>query len=354
MSSTAASSIGWTTRPAAKSRQFRIGGDLSINRLGYGTMRLTGTGIWGPPKDRKEAVRILQRAVELGINFFDTADSYGPGVAEEIIAEALYPYPAGLVIATKAGFDRPGPDKWVTNGRPEHLREACEGSLKRLRLDRIELFQLHRIDDKVPADDQLGALRNLQSEGKIKHIGLSEVTVEQIGHACKLVPIVSVQNRYSVLDRAAEDVLDYCERANLGFIPWFPLAAGDVSKAGNQVEQAAAKLRHVSVERVVRLAELFIAQAVYHADAIFERVAEQFHDCVPVGRRRGLRRRRIFQTSTERIVRRGVHKPRSGWGANSTHGPSLHPRNWRTCFWLYRRRCESSGSRVCAKNTRRS
>jgi pyridoxine 4-dehydrogenase len=235
--------IDWQSLPAAKSAQFRIGGDLTINRLGYGSMRLTGKGIWGPPKDRNEAIRVLRRAVELGINFIDTADSYGPAVAEEIIAEALYPYPAGLVIATKAGFDRPGPDKWVTNGRPEHLRAACEGSLKRLRLDRIELFQLHRIDPKVPADDQLGALQNLQSEGKINHIGLSEVSVKEIEHARTIVPIVSIQNRYSVVDRAADDVVEYCERAGLGFIPWFPLAAGDVSKKGNELERAAAKLK---------------------------------------------------------------------------------------------------------------
>jgi pyridoxine 4-dehydrogenase len=235
--------IDWRSLPAAKSGQFRIGGDLTINRLGYGSMRLTGKGIWGPPKDRNEAIRVLRRAVELGINFIDTADSYGPAVAEEIIAEALYPYPAGLVIATKAGFDRPGPDKWVTNGRPEHLRAACEGSLKRLRLNRIEVFQLHRIDPKVPADDQLGALQNLQSEGKINHIGLSEVSVKEIEHARTIVPIVSVQNRYSVVDRAADDVVEYCERAGLGFIPWFPLAAGDVSKKGNELERAAAKLK---------------------------------------------------------------------------------------------------------------
>jgi pyridoxine 4-dehydrogenase len=235
--------INWQSLPAAKSGQFRIGGDLTINRLGYGSMRLTGKGIWGPPKDRNEAIQVLRRAVELGINFIDTADSYGPAVAEEIIAEALYPYPAGLVIATKAGFDRPGPDKWVENGQPEHLRAACEGSLKRLRLDRIEVFQLHRIDPRVPADDQLGALQNLQSEGKINHIGLSEVTVKQIEHARTIVPIVSVQNRYSVVDRAADDVVEYCERVGLGFIPWFPLAAGDVSKAGSELERVAAKLK---------------------------------------------------------------------------------------------------------------
>src|SRR6202046_2271113 len=229
--------------PAAKSGEFKIGGDLRIHRLGYGAMRITGKGIWGEPQDRNEAIRVLHSAVALGINFIDTADSYGPGVSEEIIAEALYPYPAGLVIATKAGFERPGPDKWVTNGRPEYLRAACERSLHRLRLERIDLFQLHRIDSKVPPEDQLGTLKALQSEGKIKHIGLSEVSVAQIEHARTIVEVVTVQNRYSVLDRSAEDVLKYCEHENIGFIPWFPLAAGDVSKAGSELVRIAARLK---------------------------------------------------------------------------------------------------------------
>jgi pyridoxine 4-dehydrogenase len=228
---------------ATKSGEFRIGGDLRIYRLGYGAMRITGKGIWGEPEDRKQAVDVLRRAVSLGINFIDTADSYGPHVSEEIIAEALHPYPENLVIATKAGFDRTGPDQWVTNGRPEHLRAACEGSLRRLRLDRIDLFQLHRIDDKVAADAQLGTLKDLQAEGKIKHIGLSEVSVKQIEHARSIVPIVSVQNRYSVLDQAAGDVLEYCQRANIGFIPWFPLAAGEVSTAGSELARIAAQLK---------------------------------------------------------------------------------------------------------------
>jgi pyridoxine 4-dehydrogenase len=217
--------------PAAQSGEFLIGGDLRIHRLGYGAMRITGKGIWGEPTDRDEAIRVLHSAVALGINFIDTADSYGPGVSEEIIAQALYPYPAGLVIATKAGFERPGPDKWVTNGRPEYLRAACDRSLSRLRLERIDLFQLHRIDTKVPAADQLETLKDLQSKGKIKHIGLSEVTVAQIEHARTIVEVVTVQNRYSVLDRAAQDVLDYCQREKIGFIPWFPLAAGELSAA---------------------------------------------------------------------------------------------------------------------------
>src|ERR1035438_2448805 len=211
---------------AAKAGEFRIADDLRVTRLGYGAMRITGKGIWGEPADRAEAVRVLRRAVELGINFIDTADSYGPGVSEEIIAEALYPYSKGLVIATKGGFDRPGPDVWVENGKPEHLKSACEGSLRRLRLDRIDLYQLHRIDPKVPAEDQLGTLKELQSQGKIKHIGLSEVTVRQIQHAQEIVPIVSVQNRYSLADRGSEDVLQFCEKQNIAFIPWFPLASG--------------------------------------------------------------------------------------------------------------------------------
>src|SRR6202049_4820220 len=185
--------------------EFRIGGELSVARLGYGAMRITGKGIWGEPADRPEAIRVLRRAVELGINFIDTADSYGPGVSEEIIAEALHPYPADLAIASKGGFDRPGPNQWVENGKPEHLRSACEGSLRRLRLERIDLYQLHRIDPKVPAEDQLGTLKDLQAQGKIKHIGLSEVSVRQIQRARTIVPVVSVQNRYSVPDRGSED-----------------------------------------------------------------------------------------------------------------------------------------------------
>ena len=228
---------------AGKAGEFLIGNDLRIARLGYGAMRITGKGIWGEPADRAEAIRVVRRAVELGVNFIDTADSYGPFVSEEIIAEALHPYPAGLVIATKGGFDRPGPDQWVENGRPEHLRSACEGSLRRLRLDRIDLYQLHRIDPKVPAEDQIGTLKDLQAQGKIKHIGLSEVSVRQIQHAQTLAPIVSVQNRYSLADRGSEDVLEFCEREKIGFIPWFPLAAGQLSGADSSVSRAAAQLK---------------------------------------------------------------------------------------------------------------
>jgi pyridoxine 4-dehydrogenase len=229
--------------PAAKSGEFRIGRDLPVWRLGFGAMRITGKGIWGEPQDHDEVIRVLRRAVELGINFIDTADSYGPGVSERLIAEALHPYPGGLVIATKAGFERSGPDQWTMNGRPEHLRKACEGSLRRLKLERIDLYQLHRIDPAVPAEDQLGTLKDLQAQGKIKHIGLSEVSVAQIEHARNIVPIVSVQNRYSVADRAAEDVLEYCERASIAFIPWFPLGAGKLPQKGGKLERTAAEMK---------------------------------------------------------------------------------------------------------------
>jgi pyridoxine 4-dehydrogenase len=226
----------------AASGIFRIGNDLPIWRLGFGAMRITGKGIWGEPKDRNESIRVLRRAIELGINFIDTADSYGPGVSERIIAEALHPYPADLVIATKGGYDRPGPDEWVMNGRPEHLRTACDDSLRRLRLERIDLYQLHRIDPKVPAEDQLGTLKDLQAQGKIKHIGLSEVTVAQIEHARAIVPIVTVQNRYSLADRQAEDILEYCEREKIGFIPWFPLGGGNLAVMAGALSRMAAEI----------------------------------------------------------------------------------------------------------------
>ena len=206
-------------------------------------MRITGTGIWGPPKDRKEAIAVLRRAVDLGVDLIDTADSYGPHVSEEIIAEALHPYPAGLVIATKAGLERPGPDQWEMNGRPEHLRKACEGSLKRLRLERIGLYQLHRIDPEVPAEDQIGTMRELQQEGKIAHVGLSEVGIGELEMARGIVPIVSVQNRYNLADRGSEDVLDHCEQIGVGFIPWFPLATGKLAAPGGPLARVAARLK---------------------------------------------------------------------------------------------------------------
>jgi aryl-alcohol dehydrogenase-like predicted oxidoreductase len=223
--------------------EFPLGGDLNIFRLGFGAMRITGKGIWAEPADRAEAIRVVRRAVELGANFIDTADSYGPNVSEEIIAEALYPYRAGLVIGTKGGFERPGPNRWVENGKPEHLKSVCEGSLRRLRLDRIDLYQLHRIDPKVPAEDQFGALKEMQTQGKIKHIGLSEVSVRQIQHARTVVPIVSVQNRYSLTDRGSEDVLEYCEKARIAFIPWSPLAAGKLAGDESPLSRVAARYK---------------------------------------------------------------------------------------------------------------
>ena len=227
--------------PGGHNGELLIANDFLVARLGLGTMRLTGKGIWGEPADRSEAIRVVRRAAELGVNFIDTADSYGPNVSERIIAEALYPYPEGVVIATKGGLERPGPDQWVENGKPEHLRSACESSLRRLRLDRIGLYQLHRIDPTVPVEDQLGALTDLQAEGKIKHIGLSEVTVRQLQHARTIAPIASVQNRYSVTDRGAEDVLDYCEQNDIVFIPWFPLAAGGLTGADSPLRRVAAQ-----------------------------------------------------------------------------------------------------------------
>jgi pyridoxine 4-dehydrogenase len=229
--------------PAAASGTFRIGGALEVHRLGFGAMRITGKGVWGPPADREECIRVLRRTPELGIDLIDTADSYGPDVSEELIAEALHPYPAGLVIATKGGFERTGPDQWVVNGHPKHLRAACEGSLRRLRVDVIDLWQLHRVDPAVAAEDQYGLMSDLIAEGKVRHAGLSEVTVEQIEAARRIVPITTVQNRYNVADREWEPVLDYCEREGIGFIPWFPLAVGELADAGGPLADAAKRLR---------------------------------------------------------------------------------------------------------------
>src|SRR3954468_21423966 len=240
---TAQSSSRADARPAEASGTFSIGDDISVPRLGYGTMQLTGAGVWGPPGNHSEAVVVLQRAVELGINLIDTADSYGPIVAEFLIAEALRPYPADLLIATKAGFQRPGPKQWVEDGRPEHLRAAVEGSLDRLRLSRIDLLQLHRIDPKVAMEDQIGALVDLQRESKIRHIGLSEVSVKQIEAVRRITPIVSIQNRYNLVDRNSEDVLEYCTRENIAFIPWFPLATGELAKHDGPLTRAAKRLK---------------------------------------------------------------------------------------------------------------
>src|SRR5215813_1671457 len=214
-----------------------LGGEISVHRIGFGAMRLTGEGIWGPPKDRKGALAVLRRAVELGVNFIDTADSYGPGVSEELIAEALFPYPSGLVIATKGGWNRPGPNQWTHDATPAHLRKAVEGSLKRLRLERIDLYQLHIPDPVAPFDDSVGTLAELRSEGKIRLIGLSNVTQEHIERARRIVPIVSVQNRYSFADREWDYVVDYCERNGIAFIPWAPLGAGRL--AGETLNQIA-------------------------------------------------------------------------------------------------------------------
>jgi pyridoxine 4-dehydrogenase len=231
-----------SARPnAAAAGTFDIGGDLRVNRLGFGAMRITGKGIWGEPENPEEARAVLKRAVELGINLIDTADSYGPHVSERLIGETLHPYPEDLVIATKGGLLRDGPGQWRRDARPEHLREACEGSLKRLKLDCIDLYQLHRIDPRVPAEEPLGALAELREEGKIRHIGLSEVSVEQIQRAQQIVPIVSVQNRYNLTDRDSEAVLDFCEREGIGFIPWFPLATGDLARPGGPLDEIATR-----------------------------------------------------------------------------------------------------------------
>lgn len=227
---------------AARSGTFIIGGDLPVHRLGFGSMQLTGKGVWGEPSDRKEAIAVLRRVLDLGVTLIDTADSYGPEVAERLIAEALHPYPKDIVIATKAGLQRPGPGQWVPDGRPEHLREACDGSLRRLRLERIDLYQLHRIDPKVALDDQIGTLLDLQRTGKIRHIGLSEVSVKEIKAVRRLATVVSVQNLYNLANRSAEDVLDYCTKENIGFIPWFPLATGSLADPGGPLARAAEKL----------------------------------------------------------------------------------------------------------------
>ena len=228
---------------ASKSGTFLLGGDLPIHRLGFGAMRLTGDGIWGPPKgDREEALRVLRRAIELGVNFIDTAEAYGPHVSEELIGEALHPYPKDLVIATKGGFDRTGPGEWTENGRPERLREELDGSLRRLRVERIDLYQLHRIDADVPEDEQFGFLADAQRAGKVRHLGLSEVSVEQIERARKHFTVVSVQNEYNVSDRRWEPVLDYCEREGIGFIPFRPLKAGKLARWRKSPQKALAWL----------------------------------------------------------------------------------------------------------------
>jgi aryl-alcohol dehydrogenase-like predicted oxidoreductase len=227
-----------SSRPVLASGTFRLG-DSTVHRLGYGAMQLTGPGVWGEPADRAECVRVLRRAVELGVDLIDTADSYGPEVSENFIFEALHPYPDGLVIATKAGLTRSGPGRWAPVGRPEYLRQQCEMSLRRLGLERIDLFQLHRIDAAVPADDQFGLLADLVSEGKVRHVGLSQVSIDEIEAARRVVPIHSVQNLYNLTDRSSEDVLDHCGAEGLGFIPWYPIAAGALAEPGGPVDAIA-------------------------------------------------------------------------------------------------------------------
>jgi len=235
---------------AAAAGTISLGGELTVNRLGFGAMRITGDGIWGPPKNRAGAIAVLRRAVELGVNFIDTADSYGPNVSEELIAEALSPYPKGLVIATKGGWNRPGPNQWTHDATPAHLRKAVEGSLKRLRLDRIDVYQLHVPDPVVPLAASIETLANMQSEGKIRLVALSNVTVEHIERARTIVPIVSVQNRYSFGDREWDNVVEYCEHNGIAFIPWFPLGAGTV---------AAKALDHIAKERKVKPIQVALA-----------------------------------------------------------------------------------------------
>jgi pyridoxine 4-dehydrogenase len=239
-----------TTAVNAKaSGTFTIGGDLTVNRLGYGAMRITGSGIWGEPKDRENAKEVLRRAVELGVNFIDTADSYGPDVSERLIGETLAPYAEGVVIATKGGLTRQGPDKWLPVGRPEYLTQQVEMSLRLLKIERIDLWQLHRIDPKVPVEESLGAIKNLQEQGKIRHVGLSEVKPHEIDRARKVIDIVSVQNQYNIGDRQHEDVVEYCTKHKLAFIPWFPVAAGKLAQPGGKLD-AAAKAHGTTVSQL--------------------------------------------------------------------------------------------------------
>jgi pyridoxine 4-dehydrogenase len=230
------------TQPARASGEFAIGGEVPVVRLGYGTMQIPGPGVWGEPRDHDEVIRVLRSAIELGVTFIDTADSYGPEVSERIIREALHPYPDDLVIATKAGLTRPGPNRWERNGKPEYLKAEAEKSLRLLGLERIELFQLHRIDPDVPLVEQLGALIELQAEDKIGRIGLSEVSVPEIEAAKAITPIATVQNRYNLSDRSAEPVLDYCQREDIGFIPWFPMATGRLARPGGPLQRIADEL----------------------------------------------------------------------------------------------------------------
>ena len=234
---------------ASTSGTFTLGGDMPVHRLGFGAMRITGKGIWGEPNNPDEARAVLRRAIELGVNFIDTADAYGPEVSERLIAETLHPYPSDLVVATKGGLTRQGPDQWTPVGRPEYLRQCVEMSLRRLRLERIDLWQLHRIDPKVPAEEQLGLLKDMQQEGKIRHIGLSEVSVKELEHARTILNVVSIQNLYNLANRQSEEALNYCTQHNIGFIPWFPVAAGDLARPGGPLD-AAAKGHHATIAQL--------------------------------------------------------------------------------------------------------
>jgi pyridoxine 4-dehydrogenase len=286
---------------AATAGTITIGGDLTVYRMGFGAMRLTGPGIWGWPEDIENAKRVLRRAIELGVNFIDTAQAYGPDTNEELIAQALHPYPRGLVIATKGGSTRPGPGEWGADCRPEKLREWCEGSLRRLKLETIDLYQLHTVDPKVPFADQVGALRALRDEGKIRHVGLSNVTLEQVREAEKIVPIVSVQNRYNMAYRGqSEAIIDYCERNNLAFIPWFPLGAGVASFDDNTEAQIVAKAHGVRVPQIA------LAWLLYRSSAMLPipgtSSLEHLEENVAAG---GLR------MTDEDLVRLGLRQPKS-------------------------------------------
>jgi aryl-alcohol dehydrogenase-like predicted oxidoreductase len=262
LAATAHAAAGTGDPFAAGAGTFTIGGDLVVNRMGFGAMRITGPDIWGEPKDPAEARRVLRRAVELGVNFIDTADAYGPEVSERLIAEGLSPYPRGLIIATKGGLLRPSAPQWVPDGRPEHLREACEGSLKRLKLARIDLYQLHAIDPKVPLEDSVGELARLRQQGKIRHIGVSNFNAEELARARRVVPIVSVQNRYNLADRRSEEVLGVCTREGLAFIPWAPLASGSTTRlegGGSKDGEKGGALAKVAAARGVSVMQVAIA-----------------------------------------------------------------------------------------------
>ena len=252
------------TPNASAAGQITLGGDLTVNRLGFGAMRITGPGIWGPPADVPTAVRVVQRAVQLGVNFIDTADSYGPEVSENIIAQALYPYPAGLVIATKGGLVRPGPDVWSRNAHPKHLREACEGSLRRLRLDRIDVYQLHAPDPQVPLAESIGELVRLRGEGKIRHVGISNASLDELKQAERLTPIVSVQNRFNLQDRHSDDVVAYCGKKSMAFIPWAPLDSGRHARQSGALRA----LARLAERHKVTMGAVAIAWLLHHSKAM--------------------------------------------------------------------------------------